>query len=200
MALCAIAVRVSSPGPILFSQDRVGKDGKPIKVSKFRSMQVNEVSDTEWTAEDRITPIGSFLRRSSLDELPQLFAILRGDMSLVGPRPERPAFVKHFSLEYDGYDDRHRMRVGLTGLSQIIGLVGDTSIEERIKYDNLYIDQWSFGSDLQIIVKTAGAVLRQPAKKRAQQELEAVFSHLEKHHRHVNLSAVAESFDADASL
>lgn len=178
MVLCAVAVKLSSRGPIFFSQDRIGKDGRPIVIAKFRSMTMSETSDVEWTAEQRVTRVGSVLRRTSLDELPQLFSILRGDMSLVGPRPERPAFVREFAALYADYDARHRMHVGLTGLAQVVGLVGDTSIEERIKYDNLYIDQWSFGGDLQILVKTAWAVLRQPAKKREQKELESALSTL----------------------
>ncbi len=171
MAVCALLVKTTSDGPVLFSQERIGQYGKPITVSKFRSMTGSETSDVEWTAEQRVTLVGAFLRRFSLDELPQLFSIFRGDMSLVGPRPERPAFVEKFAGEYPDYDERHRMRAGLTGLAQIVGLVGDTSIAERLKYDNLYIDQWSFGTDLQILVKTAWAVLRQPAKKREQTEL-----------------------------
>jgi exopolysaccharide biosynthesis polyprenyl glycosylphosphotransferase len=174
MAVCAIAVKLTSRGPVLFSQERVGKGGRLIMVSKFRSMTTSDKSDVEWTSEQRITPVGSFLRRTTLDELPQLFSILRGDMSLVGPRPERPAFVKEFSAIYADYDDRHRMPVGLTGLAQVVGLVGDTSIEERIKYDNLYIDQWSFGGDLQIIVKTVWSILRQPHHKREQKDLESI--------------------------
>ena len=137
--LAALLVKLSGPGPILFTQERIGRHGVPIQISKFRSMRVHDGSDTEWTADDLITPIGNFLRRSSIDELPQLFAILTGDMSLVGPRPERPAFVEEFSEKFPHYRERHRMPVGLTGLAQIVGLVGDTSIEERIKYDNLYI-------------------------------------------------------------
>lgn len=174
MAVSAIAVKLTSRGPVLFSQERVGKGGQSIMVSKFRSMTTSDKSDVEWTSEQRITRVGTFLRRTSLDELPQLFSVLRGDMSLVGPRPERPAFVKNFSASYADYDDRHRMPVGLTGLAQVVGLVGDTSIEERIKYDNLYIDQWSFGGDLQIMVKTVWSILRQPQHKREHKELESI--------------------------
>ena len=174
MALVALAVRLSSPGPILFSQERVGNNGKRIVVSKFRSMTMSDTSDTEWTADQRVTRVVSLLRRTSLDELPQLFSILRGDMSLVGPRPERPAFVEEFSRMYPDYDQRHRMRVGLTGLAQVVGLVGDTSIEERIKYDNLYIDQWSFGGDIQIIVKTIWSIVGQSHQKRQHKEFESI--------------------------
>ena len=123
---------------------------------------MSESSDTEWMgeADARITRVGSLLRRTSLDETPQLINVVRGDMSLVGPRPERPVFVKEFSELLPDYRDRHRMRVGLTGLAQIVGLRGDTSIEQRIKYDNIYVDQWRFSWDIQILVKTVVAVLR----------------------------------------
>ena len=181
MAICAVAVKLTSPGPVLFSQERVGTGGTPITVSKFRSMRMSENADDEWTSEERVTRVGFLLRRTALDELPQLFNVLRGDMSLVGPRPERPAFVKEFSAQYADYDERHRMQVGLTGLAQVVGLVGDTSIEERIKYDNLYIDQWSFGGDLQIIVKTVWSILRQPHHKREHKELESILGSAEVH-------------------
>ena len=159
----AAAVKLSDrKGPVFFKQERVGLYGKPINVLKFRSMRVSESSDTEWMgeADARITRVGSLLRRTSLDETPQLINVVRGDMSLVGPRPERPVFVKEFSELLPDYRDRHRMRVGLTGLAQIVGLRGDTSIEQRIKYDNIYVDQWRFSWDIQILVKTVVAVLR----------------------------------------
>jgi exopolysaccharide biosynthesis polyprenyl glycosylphosphotransferase len=170
LAAAAVAVRLSSPGDILFAQERVGQHGRSIMVRKFRSMTVSDASDTEWNAEARVTKVGSFLRRSNIDELPQLYSILVGDMSLVGPRPERPAFVKQFSAEVPNYDDRHRMPVGLTGLAQVVGLRGDTSIAERIKYDNLYIDQWSLRSDLEILLRTVTAVLFQ--RKLSEQMIE----------------------------
>lgn len=175
MALVAVAVRLTSPGPILFRQERVGQHGRPIVVSKFRSMTVGD-GDTEWISEARITRLGGFLRRSAIDELPQLFSILRGDMSLVGPRPERPAFVEQFRTQFSEYDERHRMPVGLTGLAQVVGYVGDTSIEERLKYDNLYIDQWSYGADMQLIFKTIWAVIRQGRRKDEHRELETVLT------------------------
>lgn len=159
----AVAVKLSDrKGPVFFKQDRVGLYGELISVLKFRSMRVSEASDTEWMgdAEVRITPVGALLRRTSLDEIPQLINVVRGDMSLVGPRPERPVFVEEFSASVPGYDDRHRMRVGLTGLAQIVGLRGDTSIEQRVKYDNIYIDQWRFTWDIEILIKTVMAVLR----------------------------------------
>jgi exopolysaccharide biosynthesis polyprenyl glycosylphosphotransferase len=172
MVVVACLVKMTSSGPVLFGQERVGQHGRPITIHKFRSMTVSSSSDTEWTAEARVTPLGTLLRRSNLDELPQLWAIVRGDMSLVGPRPERPAFVRQFRSDVPDYDDRHRMPVGLTGLAQIVGLRGDTSITERVKYDNLYIDQWSVGTDLQILAKTVVAVVRQHAYARRASELD----------------------------
>ncbi len=169
----ALAVRVSGPGPILFAQDRVGQHGRRIVVRKFRSMTTSTTSDHEWTAESRITRVGRWLRRTNIDELPQLFSILSGDMSLVGPRPERPAFVEHFRDRIPDYDDRHRMPVGLTGLAQVAGLRGNTSITERVKYDNLYIDQWCLRSDIEILLRTVVAVLRQEVEHKQVVELES---------------------------
>lgn len=172
MAIGALAVKLTSSGPVLFSQDRVGQHGKPIVVRKFRSMTVSDESDTEWNAEARVTSVGKWLRRSNIDELPQLFTILAGDMSLVGPRPERPVFVERFRGKFPDYDDRHRMPVGLTGLAQVVGLRGDTSISERVKYDNLYIDQWSLRTDIEILARTVVAVLRQKVVEREVVELQ----------------------------
>ena len=150
-------------GTVFFRQERVGLYGQPIAVLKFRSMRMSAASDTEWMgeAEARVTRVGALLRRTSLDEIPQLINVLRGDMSLVGPRPERPAFVKEFSASIPGYADRHRMRVGLTGLAQIVGLRGDTSIEQRVKHDNIYIDQWRLSWDIEILFKTVAAIFRE---------------------------------------
>ncbi|MEM8926080.1 MAG: sugar transferase [Actinomycetota bacterium] len=164
MAVVALLVRFSGPGPILFHQERVGRHGTPIVIHKFRSMVVNDGGDAEWTADDRVTAVGRWLRRLSLDELPQLWSVMVGDMSLVGPRPERPAFVTVFRHRVPGYDDRLRMPVGITGLAQIAGLRGDTSITERVRHDNLYIDQWSFRSDLRILARTLSAVVRQAVR------------------------------------
>ncbi|MCP4964395.1 MAG: exopolysaccharide biosynthesis polyprenyl glycosylphosphotransferase, partial [bacterium] len=144
IAIAAVSVKATSRGPVLYTQERVGQHGRPIVIRKFRSMTVSANGDTEWTADARVTLVGRWLRRLNIDELPQLYSVVRGDMSLVGPRPERPLFVKRFASTIADYDDRHRMPVGITGLAQIVGLRGDTSIAERIKYDNLYIDQWSF--------------------------------------------------------
>lgn len=171
MALAALAVRLTSDGPVLFAQERVGRDGRLIMVRKFRSMKVSSASDTEWNADQRVTAVGRWLRRSNVDELPQLFTILAGDMSLVGPRPERPVFVERFSAQIPDYADRHRMPVGLTGLAQVVGLRGDTSIAERVKYDNLYIDQWSLRVDVEILLRTVLAVVTQRADARRAVEL-----------------------------
>ncbi len=178
MAVAALAVRLTSPGPVLFTQERIGQDGKVIAVPKFRSMAAvtKAESDNEWNGDKRITPVGNILRRTAIDELPQLFLIFKGDMSLVGPRPERPSFVERFAHQYPDYQHRHRMKVGLTGLAQVAGLVGDTSIAERVKYDNIYIDQWTLGMDFQIIFKTVWSILRQSEYKARQRELELVLT------------------------
>ena len=159
----ALAVKVTSPGPVYFRQSRVGKRGKFVKVLKFRSMRVNNDSDTQWdvSTDARLTPIGDFIRKTSLDELPQLWNVVRGDMSLVGPRPERPYFVEQFQAEVPHYQDRHRVPVGLTGLAQVNGLRGDTSIDERAWFDNHYIDNWSMTHDLVILARPALAVVKQ---------------------------------------
>jgi len=175
MALAAMAIKATSRGPVLFSQKRIGQHGKPILIRKFRSMTTSVTSDTEWTADQRVTRVGRLLRRTNIDELPQLYSVFKGDMSLVGPRPERPAFVDRFRREIPDYDYRHRMPVGITGLAQITGLRGDTPITERVKYDNLYIDQWSFRSDIHIILQTAVAVLRQSTSAEQVIELAEAF-------------------------
>jgi exopolysaccharide biosynthesis polyprenyl glycosylphosphotransferase len=162
-AVIAIAVRCSSPGPVLFRQRRVGKDGHEIDVLKFRTLLVNSDSDTQWSVsdDDRRTPVGRLLRRTSLDELPQLWGVLRGDMSLIGPRPERPFFVDRFSADVRGYGDRHRVRAGLTGWAQVNGLRGDdSSIAERARYDNNYIEHWSPWKDFVIALRTASELVR----------------------------------------
>ena len=159
----ALGVKLTSPGPVYFRQRRIGKNGREVEILKFRSMRVNSESDTQWSVDEdaRVTKLGAFMRKTSLDELPQLWNVLRGDMSLVGPRPERPYFVDRFEQEAPGYGDRHRVPVGLTGLSQVNGLRGDTSIEDRAWFDNHYIENWSVGGDLLILARTAGAVIRQ---------------------------------------
>ncbi len=162
MALCAAAVLLSSRGPILFRQERLGLHGRRFTLFKFRSMRVNDDSETLWTVrnDQRLTSIGRHLRRLNLDELPQLINVLRGDMSLVGPRPERPHFVERFAEAFPGYSQRHRSPAGLTGWAQIHGLRGDTSIEDRIRFDNFYIDNWTIWGDMTILLRTLTAFNR----------------------------------------
>ncbi|MGO4463506.1 sugar transferase [Streptomyces sp. M-16] len=163
MGACALAVRISDGPGVIFRQERVGLYGRPFTLLKFRTLRADEhESATRWTVagDRRMSPVGSFLRKSSLDELPQLWNVVRGDMSLVGPRPERPFFVAKFSSVHPGYEARHRMPVGITGLAQINGLRGDTSIEDRARFDNHYIDTWSLWQDLWILARTAASFFR----------------------------------------
>jgi exopolysaccharide biosynthesis polyprenyl glycosylphosphotransferase len=164
MILVALAVRLEGGPGILFRQERVGVDGQNFSLMKFRSLRpVDETeSATNWNIaqDDRLGPVGRFLRRSSIDELPQLFNILRGDMSLVGPRPERPHFVATFRSQHPHYVARHRVPCGLTGLAQVNGLRGDTSIAERARFDNYYIENWSLWLDIKILLRTAMSVMR----------------------------------------
>jgi exopolysaccharide biosynthesis polyprenyl glycosylphosphotransferase len=164
-AACAIAVRVVVGPRVIYQQVRVGRDGRTFTLLKFRSMPcVDGVDpDTRWSidGDPRIGKVGRFLRRTGLDELPQLINVVRGDMSLVGPRPERPAFAKAFGQGLDGYGDRHRMATGLTGWAQVNGLRGDTSIEDRVVFDNYYIENWSFWTDIKIMLRT----LRTPFRR-----------------------------------
>lgn len=159
MLFAAIGVKLSSPGPILFKQERVGKDKKTFKMLKFRSMRIVDMKDTQDTAwstneDPRKTKFGSFIRKCSIDELPQFFNVLKGDMSLIGPRPEIPFHVNHFKEEIPLYLVRQQVRPGITGWAQVNGLRGDTSIEERVKYDIWYIENWSIALDIRIIWKT----------------------------------------------
>ncbi len=155
MALIALTLRITSPGAALFRQERMGLDGKPFHVWKFRSMYdgAERNSGPVWAVEDdpRCTPLGRFLRRSNLDELPQLWNVLKGDMSLVGPRPERPFFVDQFKQRIPQYMLRHKVRAGLTGWAQVNGWRGNTSIEKRIEYDLYYIENWSIMLDVKIM-------------------------------------------------
>jgi len=155
---CALAVLLESGRPILFSQERIGLDGRRFLIYKFRSLTpVDDTeSQTKWNiaTDNRVGPVGKFLRRTSLDELPQLWNIVRGDMSIVGPRPERPSFVAEFTEVHEGYWARHRVPAGLTGLAQVTGLRGDTSIADRARYDNYYIANWSLWLDFTIILRT----------------------------------------------
>lgn len=164
LALSALAVRLSDGPGVLFRQERVGLDGRPFTLLKFRTLRPSDEreSATRWNVshDRRMSAVGHFLRRTSLDELPQLWNVLRGDMSLVGPRPERPYFVHQFAQTYPGYQDRHRMPVGITGLAQIHGLRGDTSIEDRARFDNHYIESWTLWQDVRILLRTATALFR----------------------------------------
>jgi exopolysaccharide biosynthesis polyprenyl glycosylphosphotransferase len=158
MAVIAAAVVVTSGWPILFRQERMGLDGRRFRMLKFRTMRRDAEATTgpQWAVPDdpRRTPLGGFLRSSSLDELPQLFNVLRGDMSLVGPRPERPSFVEDFRRRMPKYMLRHKMKAGITGWAQINGWRGNTSIEKRIEYDLEYIARWSLAFDLSILLRT----------------------------------------------
>ena len=162
LALGALAVALTSKGPILFCQRRIGQHGRPFDLLKLRSMELNPDSDTTWNvrADVRVTRVGRVLRRTSLDELPQLFNVLKGDMSLVGPRPERPFYVLQFEKSVPRYQDRHRAPVGLTGWAQIHGLRGNSSIDDRVRFDNIYIEHWSIWRDLSILARTFSAMLR----------------------------------------
>jgi Undecaprenyl-phosphate glucose phosphotransferase len=158
MTLIAVATRLSSPGPVLFFQDRVGLNGRVFRMCKFRTMRTGDPTenDTRWTVpgDPRRTRLGCFLRRTNLDELPQLFNVLKGEMSLVGPRPERPFFVQKFLHDVAHYNKRHYLKVGITGWAQVNGFRGDTSIEGRVEHDLFYLRNWSLGFDLKIILLT----------------------------------------------
>jgi Undecaprenyl-phosphate glucose phosphotransferase len=164
MAAIAVAIRLTSPGPVLYRQDRMGLDGQRFRMLKFRTMPVDAEarSGPVWArpGDPRRTRLGAFLRRFSLDELPQLFNVLRGEMSLVGPRPERPVFVEEFRRKIPGYMLRHKVKAGITGWAQVNGWRGNTSLERRIEYDLYYIERWSFGFDLKILGVTLLRVFR----------------------------------------
>jgi Undecaprenyl-phosphate glucose phosphotransferase len=157
-AFVAAVIRLTSPGPALFVQERVGLNGEPFRMYKFRTMHDGPLaeSDTRWTtaADPRRTLFGAFLRRTSIDELPQFINVLKGEMSVVGPRPERPHFVHKFLEDIARYNHRHALKVGITGWAQVNGWRGNTSIEKRIEYDLYYLQNWSFAFDLQIIGMT----------------------------------------------
>lgn len=163
MALIAVAVRFELGPAVIFKQQRVGMDGKSFTLYKFRSLAtLHGEGDTRWCidGDPRLGPVGRFIRSTSLDELPQLVNVLKGHMSLVGPRPERPFFVDQFSESIPGYRHRHRVPVGLTGFAAVNGLRGDTSIPDRARFDNLYIDSWSLWLDVQIILRTIAQFVR----------------------------------------
>jgi exopolysaccharide biosynthesis polyprenyl glycosylphosphotransferase len=164
LLLIALLIKLTSSGPVFFLQERIGLDGESFRVMKFRSMRIDAEKSTGpvWAQKNdpRTTELGRFLRRFSLDELPQLLNVLKGEMSLVGPRPERPHFVEQFRKEVPKYLDRHRVKTGMTGWAQVNGLRGaDASIEERTKFDVYYVENWSLVFDLKIILKTIRAVL-----------------------------------------
>jgi exopolysaccharide biosynthesis polyprenyl glycosylphosphotransferase len=157
LLLAALLVKLDSPGPVFYTQERMGLDARPFKIIKFRTMRADaEAQGPGWTTPDdpRKTRLGSFLRRFNIDELPQLINVLVGDMSLVGPRPERPVYVEQFRQSIPRYMDRHREKAGVTGWAQVNGLRGDTSIAERTKYDLWYIENWSLWLDIKIILRT----------------------------------------------
>jgi lipopolysaccharide/colanic/teichoic acid biosynthesis glycosyltransferase len=161
LAVLVVVMRARCGYPLLFRQHRVTRAGRISVIVKLRTVSEHGDADTCWTVPvQRLTPLGQWLRNTHLDELPQLVNVLRGDMSLVGPRPERPYFCERFSREVPRYSDRHRMRAGLTGWAQVNGLNGDTSITERVRFDNFYIDNWSLRFDLVILARTLGLVVR----------------------------------------
>lgn len=158
MLVAAIVVKLTSKGPLIFKQERVGLHNKPFYMYKFRSMEVQKETDEKaaWTTQNdpRVTGFGRFMRKTSIDELPQLFNVLKGDMSLVGPRPERPQFVEKFREEIPRYMVKHQVRPGMTGWAQIHGYRGDTSIKRRIEHDLYYIENWTMGLDIKILILT----------------------------------------------
>jgi Undecaprenyl-phosphate glucose phosphotransferase len=165
LLLIALLIKLESEGPVFYVQERMGLDARPFPVLKFRSMRVDaEESGPGWTTENdpRRTKVGAFLREKNLDELPQFVNILLGQMSLVGPRPERPIYVEQFRRSIPRYMDRHREKAGLTGWAQVNGLRGDTSIAERTKYDLWYIENWSLPLDIKIIIRTILQIFRSP--------------------------------------
>jgi lipopolysaccharide/colanic/teichoic acid biosynthesis glycosyltransferase len=172
--LLAAAVKLSSPGPVFFRQHRIGRDGREFDMLKFRTMSGSPERDGEADAgwlgtgghervaapADRRTRVGTFLRRYSLDEIPQLLNIVRGEMSLVGPRPERTAYVREFEQTIPGYAARHRVKCGLTGWAQVNGLRGQTSLDDRVEWDNYYVENWSLSLDVKILLLTVLEVVR----------------------------------------
>ena len=158
MLVTALLIKITSPGPVLFSQERIGLHNRPFKMYKFRSMEVQDPGRerSQWTTphDPRVTPVGRFIRKTSIDEMPQFFNVLIGDMSLVGPRPERPLFVEKFKEEIPRYMIKHLVRRGLTGWALVNGYRGDTSITKRIEHDLYYFENWSLGFDFKIMFLT----------------------------------------------
>ncbi|HEU0005633.1 MAG TPA: exopolysaccharide biosynthesis polyprenyl glycosylphosphotransferase [Terriglobia bacterium] len=175
LALIALALRLSSSAPVLFKQQRVGQYGRKFWIYKFTTMAASSAdeSDTQWTTsqDERVTRLGRILRPTGLDELPQLINVLCGDMSLVGPRPERPHFVEIFRRDVPGYMRRHALKPGITGWAQVCGWRGDTSIRKRVEHDLYYLQNWTFWLDLKILLLTviggrpAGARVDSPSAK-----------------------------------
>jgi len=170
LLLIAACVKLTTPGRVLFRQPRVGRDGQEFSLLKFRSMRIDSPRETTFRPEDGSAPggiegtdrrtwVGKILRRTFLDELPQLINVLRGEMSLIGPRPERPEFVELFHPTVDRYNERHRVKSGMTGWAQVCGLRGQTSLVDRIQADNYYIENWSAWLDVKIMLLTVRAVL-----------------------------------------
>jgi len=157
-SIIALLIKWTSPGPVFYKQERMGLDGRPFTVFKFRSMSQNaeDVTGPIWARDDdpRCTPVGRFLRKTDFDELPQIWNVLRGDMSIVGPRPERPFFVDQFKHRFPQYMLRHKVKAGITGWAQVNGWRGNTSLEKRIEFDLYYIENWSVSLDLKIMWMT----------------------------------------------
>jgi len=164
MVIITVLIKLTSKGPVFYRQVRVGMDQKEFEMLKFRTMTADaeEEDGPQWAKPDdpRRTPIGAWLRSTSLDEIPQLINVIKGEMSLVGPRPERPHFVKQFSEEYKKYMLRHKLKAGMTGWAQIHGFRGDTSLKKRLQYDLYYIRNWSFGLDLWILLQTPWQIIK----------------------------------------
>ncbi len=158
MLLTAALIKLTAPGPLIYKQERVGLHNRPFDMYKFRSMVVQAPSEEKmkWTTphDSRVTPVGRFIRKTSIDEMPQFINVLRGDMSLVGPRPERPLFVEKFKEEIPRYMIKHQVRPGITGWAQVNGYRGDTSITKRIEHDLYYIENWTLGFDFKILFLT----------------------------------------------
>jgi Undecaprenyl-phosphate glucose phosphotransferase len=158
MLVTAILIKLTSPGPVFYVQERMGLDGRTFRMLKFRSMRTDaEATGARWASagDPRVTPVGAFIRRHSIDELPQFINVLRGEMSLVGPRPERPVFIESFKKQIPRYNLRHKVKAGVTGLAQVEGWRGATSLEKRIERDIYYIEHWSMWLDFTILVRTA---------------------------------------------
>ena len=158
MIITAVLIKATSKGPVIFSQERVGLHNRTFRMYKFRSMYVQQPDEerTKWTTrgDPRVTPVGHIIRHTNIDEMPQFFNVLKGDMSLVGPRPERPQFVEKFREEIPRYMIKHQVRPGITGWAQVNGYRGDTSIQKRIEHDLYYIENWTIGLDIKILFMT----------------------------------------------